>query len=298
MDNISRKGIILAGGEGTRLYPLTNALSKQLMPVYDKPMIYYPLTTLMNSGIRDILIICNPYHLNSFQDLLKDGNQWGISIKYKVQERPDGIAQSFLLAEGFIDKSNVALILGDNLFYGNNFEKDLKEVNDDKNKATLFAYPVSDPSRYGIVEFDNDNNVLNIEEKPNNPKSNFAVTGLYFYDNYVIDYAKTLKPSNRGELEITDINKIYLKQNNLKVKIFGRGMAWLDTGTFDSLQEAGSFIRTLERRQGLKIGSPEETAWRLGLIDDSQLENLALKLSKSSYGIYLINLLMQKQVKI
>ena len=298
MYQISRKGIILAGGEGTRLYPLTKAISKQLMPIYDKPMIFYPLTTLMNSGIREILIICNPYHLSSFKNLLKDGSQWGINIEYKVQEHPDGIAQSFLLAEKFINKSDVALILGDNLFYGNNFEKDLKQVNDDKGIATLFAYPVSDPSRYGIVDFDNDNNVLNIEEKPENPKSNYAVTGLYFYDNNVINYAKSLKPSDRGELEITDINKIYLKQNNLKVKIFGRGMAWLDTGTFDSLQEAGSFIRTLERRQGIKIGSPEETAWRLGLIEDKQLEKLASKLSKSSYGIYLMNLLLQKKAKI
>ena len=291
MNNISRKGIILAGGKGSRLSPLTMATSKQLMPVYDKPMIYYPLTTLMSSGITEILIICNPNHLSSFENLLKDGSQWGLKIKYKCQISPDGIAQAFLLGEEFIGNSEVALILGDNLFYGHNFEKDLKEANKNIKKATLFAYPVSDPSRYGIVDFDNFNNVIDIQEKPNNPISKYAVTGLYFYDNKVVEFAKRLKPSERGELEITDINLRYLKNENLKVIKLGPGMAWLDTGTFDSLQEAGAFIRTLERRQGLKIGSPEETAWKLGLINDKQLNKIALEISKSSYGQYLLDLI-------
>ena len=297
MNNISRKGIILAGGEGTRLSPLTMATSKQLMPVYDKPMIYYPLTTLMSSGITEILIICNPHHLNSFKNLLKNGRQWGLKIEYKCQISPDGIAQAFILGEEFIGGSEVALILGDNLFYGHNFDKDLKEANNYNNKATLFAYPVSDPSRYGIVDFDAFNNVIDIQEKPNKPKSKYAVTGLYFYDNRVVNFARNLKPSDRGELEITDINKKYLEDDNLKVKILGTGMAWLDTGTFDSLQEAGSFIRTLERRQGLKIGSPEETAWRLGLINNSQLKDIAMEISKSSYGQYLLDLLNEKELK-
>ncbi len=295
MSDVLRKGIILAGGAGTRLYPLTKALSKQLMPIYDKPMIYYPLTTLMNCGIRDILIICNPHHLNDFKDLLGNGMQWGIEIQYKSQPSPDGIAEAFLLGKDFLEDKNVALILGDNLFYGNNFENNLKTVNQEKKGATLFAYPVSDPSRYGIVNFDKDTNkVIDIVEKPPNPKSNYAVTGLYFYDNNVIDYAETLTPSTRNELEITDINKIYLSENNLKVQILGTGMAWLDTGTFDSLQEAGAFIRTLERRQGLKIGSPEETAWRNKFINDDDLMALASEISKSSYGSYLINLINSK----
>ena len=296
--NISRKGIILAGGAGTRLYPLTKAVSKQLMPIYDKPMIYYPLTTLMSCGIKDILIICNPYHLNDFKDLLGNGKQWGIEIQYKSQPSPDGIAQAFLLGKDFLEDKNVALILGDNLFYGNNFEKNLKEANQEKNGATLFAYPVSDPSRYGIVNFNKDTNKVDtIIEKPSNPTSNFAVTGLYFYDNNVIDYAENLTPSARNELEITDINKRYLAENNLKVQILGSGMAWLDTGTFDSLQEAGTFIRTLEKRQGLKIGSPEETAWRNKLINDHELMVLASEISKSSYGSYLINLIKPKFLK-
>ena len=291
---MSRKGIILAGGSGTRLSPLTKAVSKQLMPIYDKPMIYYPLSTLMSFGIDEILIICTPYHIEAFKSLLSDGKQWGIKIDYKSQPKPEGIAQAFLLGEEFIGNSNVALILGDNLFYGNNFELDLNDANKDQDCATIFAYPVSDPTRYGIIYFDeNTNNVIDIIEKPKNPKSNYAMTGLYFYDNKVIDYAKRLKPSKRNELEITDINKIYLLEKNLKVKVLGRGMAWLDTGTFDSLQEAGSFIRTLERRQGLKIGSPEETAWKSGFINNKQLKNLALEMSKSTYGDYLLNLLKQ-----
>ncbi len=289
---MTRKGIILAGGEGTRLSPLTKAVSKQLMPIYDKPMIYYPLSTLMSFGINEILIICTPYHINSFKSLLNDGAQWGIKISYKIQPKPEGIAQAFLLGEEFIGNSSVALILGDNLFYGNNFENDLNDANKDKDFATVFAYPVSDPSRYGIIYFDeNTNKVIDIIEKPKNPKSNYAMTGLYFYDNKVINYAKSLKPSDRNELEITDINKIYLLENNLKVKVLGRGMAWLDTGTFDSLQEAGTFIRTLERRQGLKIGSPEETAWKSGFINNKKLKDLASEMSKSTYGDYLLNLL-------
>ena len=289
---MSRKGIILAGGSGTRLSPLTKAVSKQLMPIYDKPMIYYPLSTLMSFGINEILIICTPHHTEAFKSLLSDGKQWGIKIDYKSQPKPEGIAQAFLLGEEFLGNSNVALILGDNLFYGNNFELDLNDANKDNDCATIFAYPVSDPTRYGIIYFDeNTNNVIDIIEKPKKPKSNYAMTGLYFYDNKVIDYAKRLKPSKRNELEITDINKMYLLEKNLKVKVLGRGMAWLDTGTFDSLQEAGSFIRTLERRQGLKIGSPEETAWKSGFINKKQLKNLALEMSKSTYGDYLLNLL-------
>ena len=288
---MTRKGIILAGGAGTRLSPLTKAVSKQLLPIYDKPMIYYPLSTLMSFGINEILIICTPYHINAFKSLLSDGKQWGISIDYKCQPKPEGIAQAFLLGEDFLGNSNVALILGDNLFYGNNFENNLKDANEDKDCATVFAYPVSDPSRYGIIYFDeNTNKVIDIIEKPKNPKSNYAMTGLYFYNNQVINYAKKLKPSDRNELEITDINKIYLLENNLKVKVLGRGMAWLDTGTFDSLQEAGTFIRTLERRQGLKIGSPEETAWRSGFINNQKLKDLALEIHQSTYGDYLRSL--------
>tara|TARA_Y100000589_G_scaffold61349_1_gene52442 strand:+ start:1490 stop:2389 length:900 start_codon:yes stop_codon:yes gene_type:complete len=299
MRDILRKGIILAGGEGTRLYPLTKGVSKQLMPVYDKPMIYYPLTTLMNCGIKEILIICNPHHLYNFKNLLGNGSQWGIHIEYEIQNKPEGIAQAFLLGKEFIQESNVALILGDNLFYGNNFKNNLKEANRNIQGATLFAYPVSDPSRYGIVEFDSETKAVNnIIEKPTNPQSNYAVTGLYFYDNDVIAYANELKPSGRNELEITDINKRYLIEKKLKVTILGRGMAWLDTGTFDSLQEAGTFIRTLEKRQGLKIGSPEEVAWREGFINDYQLRELASSISKSSYGNYLIDLISHKNIRI
>ena len=289
---MTRKGIILAGGEGTRLSPLTKAVSKQLMPIYDKPMIYYPLSTLMSFGINEILIICTPHHIEAFKNLLSDGKQWGIKIQYKCQPKPEGIAQAFLLGEEFLGNSNVVLILGDNLFYGNNFENDLNDANKDKDCATVFAYPVSDPKRYGIIYFDeNTNKVIDIVEKPKNPKSNYAMTGLYFYDNKVINYAKRLKPSDRNELEITDINKMYLLEKKLKVKVLGRGMAWLDTGTFESLQEAGTFIRTLERRQGLKIGSPEETAWKSGFISNKRLKDLASEISKSTYGDYLLNLL-------
>ena len=288
---ISRKGIILAGGNGTRLSPLTSAISKQLIPIYDKPMIYYPISTLMLTGIRDILIISTPRDLDTFKRLLGNGANWGISITYKVQPSPDGLAQAFILGEKFLNGESAALILGDNLFYGSNLISQLQKANANMNNATLFAYPVSDPQRYGVVEFDKQFKVLNIEEKPQKPSSKYAITGLYFYDNSVVELAKILKPSSRGELEITDLNNIYLKEKKLNVEIFGRGIAWLDTGTFDSLQEAGNFIRTLEHRQGLKVGCPEEVAWRMGWISDKELENLANPLLKSSYGNYLISLI-------
>ena len=287
----SRKGIILAGGEGTRLYPLTKAVSKQLMPIYDKPMIYYPLTTLMNCGIKEILIICNPYHLDDFKGLLGNGKQWGIEIQYKCQPSPDGVAQAFLLGKDFLEDKNVVLILGDNLFYGNNLENNLKIANQEKKGATIFVYPVSNPSRYGIVSFDHNLKVNKIEEKPENPSSNYAITGIYFYSNSVIKIAKTLKPSKRGELEITDINKSLLRHGKLNVQILRRGMAWLDTGTFDSLHEAGAFIKTVEKRQDLKIGCPEEIAWKLNYINEDKLKELASKYSSSSYGKYLLKLL-------
>ena len=285
-----RKGIILAGGKGTRLYPISKVVSKQLLPVYDKPMIYYPLTTLMNAGISEILIICNPSDLISFKKLLKDGKDWGISISYATQENPDGIAQAFLIAEDFLGDSNCVLILGDNLFYGNNLSKDLKEVNQDFKNVTIFAYPVIDPERYGVVKFDKNFRVINIQEKPKKAMSKYAITGIYFFDNKVVRIAKTLKPSMRGELEITDINNYYLKQNLLKVKVLNRGIAWFDTGTFDSLIEAGNFIQTLEHRQGLKIGCPEEVAWRNGWISSAKLKKLSNNLIKSSYGNYLKSL--------
>ena len=292
MSNLNiRKGIILAGGTGSRLSPLTKSMSKQLMPVYDKPMIYYPLSTLMLAGIKDILVICQPFFLDSFKKLLNDGRQWGVNIKYKSQNNPEGIAQAFIIGEDFLNGAPVCLILGDNLFYGDNLSLKLKEANKNKVDGTLFAYQVKDPSRYGIVDFNKDMRVIKIEEKPKEPKSNFAVTGIYFYENSVVEIAKSLKPSARGELEITDINKILLSQNKLKVKLLNRGMAWLDTGTFDSLHDAGTFIKTIESRQGLKIGCPEEIAWKLNYINESELKSLANHYTKSNYGEYLLKLI-------
>ena len=292
MNNLgTRKGIILAGGTGSRLSPLTNAVSKQLMPVYDKPMIYYPLSTLLLAGINEILIICSPCFLDLFRNLLDDGSQWGIKIQYKCQKQPDGIAQALILAEEFLNGSPLCLILGDNLFYGDNLSSKLQEVNSAREKGTLFAYQVKDPSRYGIIEFNEKLTVISIEEKPINPKSNFAVTGIYFYENSVINIAKNLKPSKRGELEITDINKALLNEGQLKVRLLKRGMAWLDTGTVESLHDAGRFIKTIETRQGLKIGCPEEISWKLGYISKDELGILASKHSKSEYGNYLMKLL-------
>ena len=285
-----RKGIILAGGSGSRLNPLTKAISKQLMPIYDKPMIYYPLSTLLLAGIKEILVICTPFFLESYKNLLKDGSQWGINIKYKSQKYPEGIAQAFILGEEFLNGSSVCLVLGDNLFYGDDLSLKLKDANQDI-KNTLFAYQVNDPSRYGIVEFNEEFNVTSIEEKPKIPASNFAVTGIYFYENSVIEIAKRLKPSKRGELEITDINKELLNRKELKVKLFKRGMAWLDTGTFDSLHDAGTFIKTIETRQGLKIGCPEEIAYKLNYITRANLRDLANEYKNSSYGQYLMKLI-------
>jgi len=289
--NSNRKGIILAGGNGTRLAPLTSSVSKQLMPVYDKPMIYYPLSTLMLAGIRQILIITNNFDHNSFKRLLGDGSKFGIEINYAIQPRPDGIAEAFLIGSDFINGSSVALVLGDNLFHGHELIPKLLKANKREHGSTVFAYPVSDPERYGVIEFNKDGQALTLEEKPKVPKSRYAVTGLYFYDESVRDRAKELTPSDRGELEITCINQSYLNDMSLNVEIMGRGMAWLDTGTFDSLHEAGSYIRTLENRQGLKVGCPEEIAWRQNWIDDQQLEQLGQGLLKSGYGKYLLQLL-------
>ncbi len=292
---VKRKGIILAGGNGSRLYPITKATSKQLIPVYDKPMIYYPLSTLMLSGIREILIITTPNDRDTFEKLLGNGSQFGISIKYKIQTKPEGIAQAFLIAEEFIKNSSVTLILGDNLFHGDFLVNQLQKNYLSNEGASIFAYSVSDPQRYGVVEFDSKGKAYNIEEKPLNPKSKFAITGLYFYDNSVVEKAKKIKPSDRGELEITDLNKMYMKEGKLNVEKMNRGMTWLDTGTTDSLHEASSYIRTLERRQGFKIGCPEEVAWRMNFIDDDQLYSLSIDLKKSGYGEYLQNILNESK---
>jgi glucose-1-phosphate thymidylyltransferase len=288
------KGIILAGGYGTRLSPLTKVVSKQLLPVYNKPMIYYPLSTLMLADIREYLIITSEEYLPHFKKLLGDGSKLGITIEYKTQKEPDGLAQAFLIGRDFIGDSNVALILGDNLFHGSEIETKMQSAKLSNQGATIFAYRVRNPERYGVVEFDSKKNVLSLEEKPKNPRSNYAATGIYFYDNNVVEYAKKIKPSPRGEYEITSINEIYLEKENIKVEILGRGTAWLDTGTFDSLFQAGNFIRTIELRQGLQVGCPEEVSWRKGWISSSDLEKIMFKESKSSYGNYLLDLLKDK----
>jgi len=290
----ARKGIILAGGSGTRLYPLTQSVSKQLLPVYDKPMVYYPLSTLMLAGIKDILVISTPQDTPRFEQLLGDGRRWGIQLQYAVQPSPQGIAQAFLIGEQFINGCPSTLVLGDNIFYGHDLQKDLRAAGDDSDGATVFAYPVNDPERYGVVQFDHEGRALTIEEKPVQPRSRYAVTGLYFYDDKVVDIAKSLKPSPRGELEITDLNNEYLRRKTLKVSVLGRGHAWLDTGTHDSLLDAAGFIATLQKRQGLMVACPEEIAYRKGWISAEHVLKLAAPLKKNAYGQYLEKMLNEK----